>query len=131
MKKIMIAALAALPVFLTACATAPGQTGAATGGTVGAATTIGVNIFKAAVDNQCRAELNANQAWRVFALTQTAEKQAELEGKICGCVSEKAPQSVTAVELAQAAIDPNARTQIVANTISKTLNACYSEFAKK
>lgn len=37
----------------------------------------------------------------------TAEKQQGIESDICSCVSDKAPQSVTAVDLATAALDPN------------------------
>lgn len=127
MKKVLLA-VAAISMSLAACTT---TTGTSTSTTAGTAATIGSNIFKAAVDNQCRTELNSNNAWRALALTMTAEQQTAMETKICGCVSEKAPQNVTAVDLATAAIDQNARAQIVANTVAKTLTACYSEFVKK
>ncbi|KAA8735359.1 hypothetical protein F4V57_00720 [Acinetobacter qingfengensis] len=132
MKKILMMVVASTTLALTACATSTG-TGTTNSGTnsIGTAATIGGNIFKAAVDSQCRTELQSNNAFRVVALTMTAEQQEALETKVCGCVSEKAPQNVTAVELAQAAMDPNARAQIVTNTVAKTLSACYSEFVKK
>ena len=126
MKKVLLA-VAAISMSLAACTT---TTGTSTSTTAGTAATIGSNIFKAAVDNQCRTELNSNNAWRALALTMTAEQQTAMETKICGCVSEKAPQNVTAVDLATAAVDQNARAQIVANTVAKTLTACYSEFVK-
>ncbi|MFC3901922.1 hypothetical protein SAMN05421749_101591 [Acinetobacter marinus] len=126
MKKVLLA-VAAISMSLAACTT---TTGTSTGTTAGTAATIGSNIFKAAVDNQCRTELNSNNAWRALALTMTAEQQTAMETKICSCVSEKAPQNVTAVDLATAAVDQNARAQIVANTVAKTLTACYSEFVK-
>ncbi|MCH4247402.1 hypothetical protein [Acinetobacter populi] len=131
MKKFLLAAACAA-VALTGCATPTTGTTTANGnGTVGTAAAIGGNVLKMAVDNQCRTELNANNAFRAIALTMTAEQQDALETKVCGCVSEKALQNVSAVELAQAAVDANARTQIVANTVAKTLTACYSEFVGK
>lgn len=126
MKKVLLA-VAAISMSLAACTT---TTGTSTGTTAGTAAAIGSNIFKAAVDNQCRTELNSNNAWRAIALTMTADQQTAMETKICSCVSEKAPQNVTAVDLATAAVDQNARAQIVANTVAKTLTACYSEFVK-
>ncbi|EPL8602999.1 hypothetical protein N1J14_003787 [Acinetobacter baumannii] len=48
-----------------------------------------------------------------------------------GCVSEKAPNSVTAVELAAAALDVNARATIVNQVVSKTVNACVAEALQK
>jgi hypothetical protein len=121
---------------LTACATPNGSstsTGSAStaSSSIGAAASIGSNIFKAAVDTQCRSSLESNTAFRSVALAMTADQQAALESKICGCVSEKAPQSVTAVELAQAAMNQTVRAQLVANTVSKTLTACASEFMGK
>lgn len=131
MKKILLAALCTA-FALTGCATpTTGTTTTGSNSTVGTAAAIGGNVLKMAIDNQCRTELNANNAFRAIALTMTAEQQSALESKICGCVSEKAPQNVTAVELAQAAVDANARAQIVSNTVAKTLTACYSEFVGK
>lgn len=131
MKKFLLT-VACATLVLAGCATpTTGTTTTTANSTVGTAATIGGNVLKMAVDNQCRAELNANNAFRAIALTMTAEQQSALETKICGCVSEKAPQNVTAVELAQAAVDANARAQIVANTVAKTLTACYSEFVGK
>ena len=46
-------------------------------------------------------------------------------------VSEKAPNSVTAVELAAAALDVNARATIVNQVVSKTVNACVAEALQK
>ncbi len=57
----------------------------------------------------------------------TADQKTDVQGQICGCVSEKAPQSVTAVDLATAALDPNARATIVSNAVTKTINACVAE----
>ena len=54
-------------------------------------------------------------------------RQSSVQKQICGCVSEKAPQSVTAVDLATAAIDPATRNTIVSNAVTKTINACVAE----
>lgn len=42
-------------------------------------------------------------------------------------MSEKAPQNVTAVDLATAAIDATARATIVGNVVANTINACVAE----
>lgn len=118
---------------LTACTAPTGSTTNASSSNNGMTTAanIGGNIFKVAVDSKCRSTLESNSSFRTVALAMSAEQQSALETQICGCVSEKAPQNVTAVELAQAAMDQNARNQIVANTVSKTLNACASDYINK
>ena len=57
----------------------------------------------------------------------TATQKQNIQSEICGCVSEKVPESVTAVDLATAALDPTARATIVSNVVSKTINACVQE----
>jgi predicted small secreted protein len=81
MKKAFIA-VAALSMSLVACTTTTGTSTSGNTSTAGSAVTIGTNIFKAAVDNQCRTELNSNNAWRAIALTMTAEQQTAMENKI-------------------------------------------------
>lgn len=120
MKKFGMIVVSALA--LSGCATSDVQTAA------GSASGIGMNIFKTAVDARCRSELNANQIYKTASLFMTSEQKTALENKACGCVSEKAPQSVTLTELGQAALDPAARTQIVGAAVAKTLNACVGEF---
>lgn len=130
MKRLFLA-FAAASIMLTGCASTTGTANTAQNQTIGTATAIGTNIFKAAVDSQCRTSLQGNTAFRTVALAMTPEQQQAVEDKVCSCVSEKAPQNVTVVELTQAAIDPNARAQIVANAVTKTMTACYSEFVNK
>ena len=95
------------------------------------ASNIGMNIFKTAVDNKCRTELNNQPIYRAGSMILTDDQKQSLEDKICGCVSEKAPKSVTLAELGQVAIDQNARTQIVTSAVSKTISACIGEFIPK
>ncbi|MCS4533433.1 hypothetical protein [Neisseria montereyensis] len=112
MKKITVAALALL---LAACA-ADGGLNTGAGG-------MGQSLIKAAVDNQCRTELNNRNEWRLAALAMSAEQQRDWENKICGCASEEVPNQVTANELLQA-LNPATRPQAVASVTSKTVNAC-------
>lgn len=84
---------------------------------------VGSSLVKAAVDNQCRVELNKRNEWRVIALAMTAEKQQEWEDKICGCASEEAPNQMTANEMVQI-VNPATRTQAVASVTAKTVTAC-------
>lgn len=126
MRKLLLGALASTMI-LTGCATtnADGTTA------VDTATNVGMSIFKTAVDTQCRSELNNNNLYKTASLIMTDTQKTSLENKVCGCVSEKAPQSITLVELGQVAIDPSSRTQIVGNAVTKTLNACVSEAVGK
>lgn len=57
----------------------------------------------------------------------TETQKQNIQSEICGCVSEKAPKNVTAVDLATAAIDPAARATIVGNVVANTINACVAE----
>lgn len=98
--------------------------------TIGTANNVGMAIFKAAVNQQCQTQLQNNQYWRLGSVLMTAEKQAEVASNVCSCVSEKAPQSVTIVDLTTAAVDPTARNVIVARAVSNTLQQCVGEFVK-
>ncbi|MDO4450042.1 MAG: hypothetical protein Q4B79_03670 [Moraxella sp.] len=126
MRKLLLGALASTMI-LTGCATTATDSTTA----VGTATNVGMNIFKTAVDTQCRSELNNNNLYKTASLIMTDAQKTSLENKVCGCVSEKAPQSITLVELGQVAIDPSSRTQIVGGAVTKTLNACVSEAVGK
>lgn len=116
MKKIILLASALL---MGACA----ADGSFNSGGVGDGVGVGNALIKAAVDNQCRAELNNRNEWRALALAMTAAQQREWENKICGCVSEEAPNQTTAGELMQV-LNPATRTQAVASVTAKTVTAC-------
>ena len=124
MKK-LIAVLAPLTLALTACV----STGTTTGMTGAQSTTqqLGTAALKIAINAKCTTELNNIAAWQTATKMMTATQKTNIQSEICGCVSEKAPQSVTAVDLATAAIDPAARNTIVSNAVTKTINACVAE----
>ncbi|USZ14556.1 hypothetical protein NKT77_00770 [Moraxella sp. FZLJ2107] len=131
MKKSFGAAILAVAA-LTGCA-AGGTTGAATAGDataigVGTATNVGMAIFQQAVDAKCRTELNNQPIYKTASMVLSSEQKTALENNVCGCVAEKAPQSVTITEIAQAAVSPAARTQVVASAVTKTINACATSF---
>lgn len=85
---------------------------------------ITASLIKMYVNNQCVANLQARQEWRLAALAMSAEKQAEWENKICGCVSEEAPNQITAADLASA-ITEAGRAKLMTEVTSKTVSACY------
>lgn len=120
MKKYAALATLFATVAITGCTT----TG--TGTTVGTATDIGMNVFKSAVDSQCRSELETQSAWRIARAAMTAEQEASIQNEICGCVSEQAPQQVTVVDITNATIDSTYRKQLVASVVVKSLQSCYS-----
>lgn len=129
MKKLMLA-LAPVVLALTACAT---TTGTGTGATSAQTTTqqLGVAALKVAVNAKCITEINNVAAWKTATKYMTAEQRDSIQTNVCGCVSEKAPNSVTAVELAAAALDVNTRATIVNQVVSKTVNACVAEALQK
>jgi hypothetical protein len=123
--KKLIAVLAPLTLALTACVSTGTTTGAT--GTQSATQQLGSAAIKIAINAKCTTELNNIAAWQTATKLMTATQKQNIQSEICGCVSEKAPQSVTAVDLATAAIDPAARTTIVSNAVTKTINACVAE----
>jgi hypothetical protein len=127
MKKLMLA-LAPVVLALTACAT---TTGTDTGSAQTTTQQLGVAALKVAVNAKCITEINNVSAWKTATKYMTAEQRDSIQTNVCGCVSEKAPNSVTAVELAAAALDVNTRATIVNQVVSKTVNACVAEALQK
>ncbi|ENU19258.1 hypothetical protein F994_02114 [Acinetobacter bohemicus ANC 3994] len=127
MKK-LIAVLVPLTLALTACVSTNTTTG--TAGMQSTTQQLGNTALKIAINAKCTTELNNTAAWQTATKLMTATQKQNIQSEICGCVSEKAPQSVTAVDLATAAIDPAARNTIVTNAVTKTINACVAEAVK-
>lgn len=128
MKKLLASSIFLITFALTGCATTDANTNA--GNAIGSANEIGMNIFKAAIDNQCRSQIEKQNAWRIASVAMTDAQEEEVKSRVCGCVSEQAPQQVTIVELGNAAIDANYRTQLVARVVAKSLQSCYGSIVK-
>ncbi|WP_296404529.1 hypothetical protein [Psychrobacter sp.] len=128
MKKILAVSALMTSFALTGCSTT--GTTANTGNAVGTATNVGMNIFKTAVDTQCRNELEKQNAWRIARVAMNSEQEETAKTKICGCVSEQAPQQITVVDMTNAAIDPQYRAQLVTKVVAKSLQTCYASFTK-
>ncbi|SPL71677.1 hypothetical protein [Acinetobacter stercoris] len=128
MKK-LFAVLAPLAISLTACATMDGTGATGTTATQQGSMTqqLGSAALKVAINAKCTTELNNLPAWQTATKVMSAEQKQNVQNNICGCVSEKAPENITAVDLATAALDANARTTIVSNAVTKTINACVAE----
>jgi hypothetical protein len=126
--KKLIAVLVPLTLALTACVSTNTTTG--TAGMQSTTQQLGNTALKIAINAKCTTELNNTAAWQTATKLMTATQKQNIQSEICGCVSEKAPQSVTAVDLATAAIDPAARNTIVTNAVTKTINACVAEAVK-
>ena len=123
MKK-MIAVLAPLALILSACTATDMAT---TNNTATTTQQLGTAALKIAINAKCTTELNNLPAWKTATRFMTADQKTDIQAEICGCVSEKAPQNITAVDVATAAIDPAARTTIISNAVTKTINACVAE----
>ena len=122
----LIAAMAPLAIILSACTATGTSTGANTAGTQ-AAQQLGSAAVKIAINAKCTTEINNIPAWQAATKLMTQTQKQNIQADICGCVSEKAPESVTAVDLAVAAMDPAARATMVSSAVSKTINACVQE----
>lgn len=122
--KKMIAVLAPLALILSACTTTDMAT---TNNTTTTTQQLGTAALKIAINAKCTTELNNLPAWKTATKFMTADQKTDIQTEICGCVSEKAPQNITAVDVATAAIDPAARTTIISNAVTKTINACVAE----
>ena len=92
---------------------------------------LGVTALKIAVNAKCINEIHTLPAWKTATRLMTSEQRENIQTNVCGCVSEKAPNSVTTIELATAAIDPTARATIVNQVVSETVNACVAEVLRK
>lgn len=128
MKKLLISTALLATFALSGCASTGNNTN--TGTAMGTATDIGMNVVKAAIDNQCRAEIEKQTTWRVASIVMNNEQKEAVKSKVCGCVTEQAPQHVTIVELGNAAINPEYRAQLATRVIAKSLQSCYASFAK-
>ncbi|ENV79130.1 MULTISPECIES: hypothetical protein [Acinetobacter] len=106
-------------------------TGCATDGSMNTATNtteqLSMTALKIAVNNKSMNEINTIPAWQTASKLMTADQKQDIQTEICGCVSEKAPYSVTAADLANATFDPNARAAMVGQVVSKTVTACVNE----
>jgi hypothetical protein len=122
--KKLLAVVAPLALVLSACV-APQGTGTTTQASTGQQ--LGSAAIKIAINAKCVTELNNIPAWQTATRLMTETQKQNIQSEICGCVSEKAPQNVTAVDLATAAIDPAARATIVDNVVANTINACVAE----
>ncbi|MGP9689196.1 hypothetical protein ACT3TH_08565 [Psychrobacter sp. AOP22-C1-C5] len=129
MKKRFASTILLATFALTGCATTDGANNT-TGNAIGTANEIGMSVFKSAIDNQCRSQIEKQSAWRIASVAMTETQQEAVKSNVCGCVSEQAPQQVTLVELGNAAIDSQYRTQLVAKVVAKSLQSCYASFTK-
>lgn len=130
MKKLLVSVAMLTTIALSGCAATGGNTGTTAGGAIGTANDIGMNVLKAAIDNQCRSQIEKQNAWRIASVAMTESQQEAVKGNVCGCVSEQAPQHVTMVELGNAAIDTEYRTKLVTRVVAKSLQSCYASFTQ-
>ncbi|MBJ9984845.1 hypothetical protein IAE19_05235 [Acinetobacter sp. S40] len=119
--------------FLSAAFLTLGLAGCATDGSMNTNTAsstteqLGMAALKVAVNAKCVNEINTIPAWQTASKLMTTEQKQNIQTEVCGCVSEKAPYSVTAADLANATFDPNARATMVGQVVSKTVTACVNE----
>lgn len=128
MKKLLISTVMLATFTLAGCTTTGANNNAGTA--IGTANDIGMNVFKAAIDNQCRSQIEKYNAWKIASVAMSEAQQEAIQSKVCGCVSEQAPQQVTMIELGNAAIDADYRGKLVTRVVAKSLQTCYANFTK-
>ena len=117
---------------LTACA----DSGTSVGGLLGGgnassgAASIGKSAVQMYVQNKCVTELQSRNEWRTLALAMSQAKQTEWENKICGCVSEEAPNQITAAQLPEL-LTESGRVKVAAEVTTKTVTACFKRLFTK
>ena len=130
MKKIALPLITA--TLLTACA----DSGTSVGGLLGGgnassgAASIGKSAVQMYVQNKCVTELQSRNEWRTLALAMSQAKQTEWENKICGCVSEEAPNQITAAQLPEL-LTESGRVKVAAEVTTKTVTACFKRLFTK
>ncbi|MBF7682004.1 hypothetical protein I2F27_01455 [Acinetobacter sp. B5B] len=123
--------VAPIALILSACVTGTGSpSNADTSNSQGTTQQIGMTALKIAVNAKCTTELNNTAAWKIASQVMTVQQQQNAQNEVCGCVSDKVIQSVTVVDLANAAFDPTARTSIATKAINNTVHACVAEVLK-
>lgn len=130
MKKLLVSTAMFATLALAGCTATGTGTSTNAGTAIGTANEIGMNVFKAAIDNQCRSQIEQQTSWRVASVAMTEAQQETVKSNVCGCVSEQAPQQVTIVELGNAAIDAKYRGKLVTRVVAKSLQTCYASFTK-
>ncbi|XXQ68859.1 hypothetical protein ACKLNO_03085 [Neisseriaceae bacterium B1] len=120
MKKVALTLATAL--ILTACGNTTGGTN--NGNIFNTGSNMASGLVQMYVQNQCTTQLQSRQEWRLAALAMTQAQQTEWENKICGCVSEEAPNHITAAQLPQL-MNESGRTQVLAEVTANTVTACY------
>lgn len=112
-------------LILSACGTSSSPSAGGLFGTAGGtASGVGAGLVQMYVQNQCVTELQSRNEWRMAALAMSQAQQAAWEQKICGCVSEEAPNQLSAAELLQLGSE-SGRAQVLTNVTARTVNACY------
>lgn len=117
---------------LTACSsTSPNLGGVTATEAIGTANNIGMAVFKTSVNQYCLSEVKNNSYYKAASIVMTQQQQTQVASSVCGCVTEQAPQQITVVDAANAALDANYRTQLVTHVVAKSLQTCVANFVKR
>ena len=90
-------------------------------------TNLGSSLIKHAVKQTCQTQLTNHQYWKVATTKLSSESKVKISDTACGCVADKAPEAVSTTELAKAAINPNARTEVAQKIVMHSLRPCMLE----
>ena len=130
MKPLKLATLFAPVLLLAGCTTSPTGAPVNANSAIGTASNVGMAVFQSEVGRKCRSELTNNNYWKMASLAMNEQKRTDIQNNVCGCVSKRATESVSLVDLTTAAIDSNSRNQIVAQAVANTMQGCYREFVR-
>lgn len=91
---------------------------------------MGSSLLKTVINQQCQTQLQNNSYWKIASMAMSSDRQTQVANNVCGCVTDKASQSVSMSDMATAAINPSARTQIIGTAVARTMQSCYSQFVQ-
>lgn len=129
MKTLKLASLFT-PILLVGCASTTGTVPIDANTAIGTATNVGTAIFQSAVDQKCRSELTGNQYYKLASVALSDQQKTTLQDNVCGCVTQNAMQNVNIVDIATAATNASARTQLVTKAVTGTLQTCVGQVIK-
>jgi hypothetical protein len=131
MKK-LVAVLAPLALFMSACTTTGTTTGTTeTTPTTSVTTGLATAAVKIGVQAKCAVEIDKNATWQNASKVLTAEQQQSVKTTVCSCVADEVTTNVSAAELVVAAMDKTSQATLVTKVVTNSLNTCVVETAKQ
>lgn len=87
---------------------------------------LGSFLMNSVIQSHCKSELNNVTSWKVATKLMPSKQKAQLEKKVCTCVSDNAPFTVVAADWALAMVDSSMRSKVASIAVAKSINGCIA-----